>query len=726
MSTARTDYWIVAAILVMTIALSAALSAAQKSESPEVIYQRAVQKDQVDGDRKAAIELYKQVIAAPGVSSARKAEAQAHLSSLLAPAESAERTICVDCGGDLAPVSISEDGRIMAFGSRRTPKSGLFIRDIASGKDTQLLSNRVLSPVLSRDLKQIVYVSYEDPPPYELRVIENKVGAQPRGLNSNPEFNILIPAAWARDGKSVLVVAHMKLDQTWKFGWVSVSDGTFRELKSLGWRFQCCGPIGLPSLSRDGRFIAYAAKVFDIPPRERPPSNDTHIFVLAADGSSEIELVKGASVNESPVWTPDGKNLLFVSDRGSSNFGLWSVSMSDGALREVKRDTGEIHSFGITDSGSYIYSPAPNAVARFAVSELGNAKATSPEIIRGNGPVWSPDGKRIAFHRWKNDASFSPTVPGDTALVVYSLDTKEEEKYMPNTGVAADQVSWSRNGNFLFQFMWNSKDDRSLHRLDLKTREFKRTQPDVRNDPAAISYDGNTIFQVEPADATAAGPCSLKRIVAIEVNSGQTKTVAILPDPQAVILAPDDSTLYLEPCDEVVPVRPFVRPDYPFSSDIEPVSRHIVAVNILTGGQREVFAVKSPEMLSGNLALAADGRSLAEIIEPSFAFYYGKFSQSESAKLIRVAATGNDSQELFRLSGARLRGPKWSADGTAVTVRTPPNGLRRIPVNGGAVEVVQPPESGQSPDGLHAIKLQDVPSPGEIRALDGALSMRVK
>src|SRR5262249_22802403 len=115
MSTARKHYWNVAVILILTGALSAALGAAQKGEWPEVLYQRAVQKDQVDGDQKAAVDLYKQVVAAPGVTSATKAKAQARLSSLTASAEITDRIICSDCGGNSDPASVSADGRFLVF-----------------------------------------------------------------------------------------------------------------------------------------------------------------------------------------------------------------------------------------------------------------------------------------------------------------------------------------------------------------------------------------------------------------------------------------------------------------------------------------------------------------------------------------------------------------------------------------------------------------------------------
>ncbi len=181
----------------------------------------------------------------------------------------------------------------------------------------------------------------------DLKVVANKTGAPQKVLIDNPEYWDFKPVAWTPDGKSILVLAAMTVDETWMLAWVSASDGSVKPLKSLGWRFEL--GMSLPALSPDGRYIGYAASVSDRPPGARgqadragnsPNSGDVHIYVLAADGSSEeIPLVKGASINQHPTWMPDGKSLLFVSDRAGS-FGLWSVSLQDNSLKQVKADFG--------------------------------------------------------------------------------------------------------------------------------------------------------------------------------------------------------------------------------------------------------------------------------------------------------------------------------------------------------------------------------------------------
>lgn len=105
-------------------------------------------------------------------------------------------------------------------------------------------------------------------------------------------------------------------------------------LKSLEWRLQ-----HNPSLSPDGRYIAYGA--LTVNPSTPPDpfnldSRDQHIYILAADGSSETDLTKVAGINVHPVWSPDGANVLFISDRYGS-LDLWSIPVQGGKAAGAAR-----------------------------------------------------------------------------------------------------------------------------------------------------------------------------------------------------------------------------------------------------------------------------------------------------------------------------------------------------------------------------------------------------
>ena len=143
----------------------------------------------------------------------------------------------------------------------------------------------------------------------------------------------IVPSAWSPDGKDILGLFTAK-GGTNQIGLVSVSDGSLRVLKSLDWRYP-----GKMNFSPDGRSIVY-----DFRPKEESPQRD--IFVLASDGSREIPLVKHPADDYLLGWSPEGRWILFASDRRGS-WDAWAIEVADGkpqgAPALVKLGIGEIN-----------------------------------------------------------------------------------------------------------------------------------------------------------------------------------------------------------------------------------------------------------------------------------------------------------------------------------------------------------------------------------------------
>ncbi|HEX4934782.1 MAG TPA: S9 family peptidase [Gemmatimonadaceae bacterium] len=106
-----------------------------------------------------------------------------------------------------------------------------------------------------------------------------------------------------------------------------------------------------PAISPDGNWIAYVRRWSD-PMTDRRYGN---IWLVKSDGTGHRPLTSGKFNEDSPTWSPDGKRLAFVSNRGG-NAQLWVRWM----------DTGD------------------------AIAVTNGAQAPS-------APAWSPDGTRLAF-----------------------------------------------------------------------------------------------------------------------------------------------------------------------------------------------------------------------------------------------------------------------------------------------------------------------------------------
>jgi Tol biopolymer transport system component len=512
----------------------------------------------------------------------------------------AKRLVCTARCDDAA--DISPDERWLVNTDWDT--GDLAVRDMSTGQARRLLAKTGTykdsnadagEPIFSPDLRQIVYLwesRVERESHDQLRVMPNEPGAKPRVLVDNPENTYYVPTAWFPDGKSVLVLLK-KTDRTWRLARVSVSDGAVNILKSLEWRID---DSHRPLISPDGRYIVYSARAVNpskIPPATTDPT-DRHIYVLAADGSSETEIVKTAGINKNPVWTPDGKHILFTSDR-SGKFDLWSVAMESGkpvgSALLVSSEIGDV--YGVSLRGrSYYYYPNQLAgteyvnIADFAPS--GSNKETrvvhATESFVGIRPAWSPDGKSISFKR------HHPGSANDYDVVVHSLETGDERTYLTKFGTSGPGGAvWSHDGKTIITGIGPGDASRSFYRIDLKTGEFKAV-PVIGLPPFAFSPDDRTIYVSRNDEKDWAKLPA--HILSVDLTSGKEKEIFTMPEPGYVhlLLTPDGRTL-------VIWQR----------ADQKTQMVHSYRLNVDGTGYREISTIAQKDFRN-NFTLTQDGR----------------------------------------------------------------------------------------------------------------------
>jgi Tol biopolymer transport system component len=428
------------------------------------------------------------------------AEARKRLAKLMQPAalksfEPVVRQVWAGTDVDLSGAP-SPDGRLLSFTDRET--GDVAVRDLATGEKRRLTPKGswiefALSSVPAPDGKQVAYAWLNKDLGYDLRVVALD-GSPPRVLYSNPEVASVQPAAWSPDGQNVLAVFTRK-DNTNELVLVSVDKGSVRVLKALDWRF----PAKV-SLSPDGQFVVY-----DLPPKENLPQRD--IFLLSVEGGREVPLVQHPANDLLPVWAPDGKSVVFASDR-TGTMGLWIIRVANGkpqgAPELLKPDIGKISTTAFTKDGALYYGL--NTGMRDVYSAKLDVEAgiilepptpVSQRFVGSNlAPDWSPDGKYLAY--------VSRRVPGSpggsmSPIIVRSLATGEERELVPAM-TARGRPRWSRDGRG-FMVFGSEQGRKGIYLVDAQagaSRLLVPLEPASYSAMPAWSPDGKKIFYTYP------------------------------------------------------------------------------------------------------------------------------------------------------------------------------------------------------------------------------------
>lgn len=360
---------------------------------------------------------------------------------------------------------ISPDGKKIAYYIAGQTKQGIGILDLVSGTSKVLIESGAggqASKVWSPQSNKIAYRLNDK----EIHICDID-GVKTQLFYKSPEYK-LYPTDWSRDGKKILCFLEAE-DRTMRIGTIA-SDGQVKVLAS-GNQTEF---VSEPKFSPDGNYVAFSRKV---------EKGNSDIYLIASDGHQQEILASHPGRDECPVWSPDGKYLVFLSDRNRSA-DLWGILINQGKAAGapfiIKRDIGWrnliqdltadgklfIFTMGGDEPGTLFTIPVDQVKGSFS----GSVTPVSVYPTDHSFPRFSSDGKMIAFLSRRGQAGYPK---------LYMMDEKGVEREIALESHYAVNIAWHPDNKTLFFAGWNKTLIPGIYEVLFETGEIK---PVYQND----------------------------------------------------------------------------------------------------------------------------------------------------------------------------------------------------------------------------------------------------
>jgi hypothetical protein len=170
---------------------------------------------------------------------------------------------------------------------------------------------------------------------------------------------------------------------------------------------------------------------------------DTDIYAANSNGGNIMCIACSSSDEAEPEWSPDGEYVIFQANY-SGSYDIW-----------IMRSNGSGDAIQVTDNTSHderephwsinsevVYRMSPKDTSRNENGELWVTQINSSSYslgLMGRGPVWSPDGTKIAF---------MSNTSGTWQIYVYNVNNGGVSQ-VTSCSVNCRWPAWSQDGQFV-------------------------------------------------------------------------------------------------------------------------------------------------------------------------------------------------------------------------------------------------------------------------------------
>ena len=295
--------------------------------------------------------------------------------------------------------AISPDGKMVAYAKGPLGATKIYVQQVAGGRSVALTEDfpgAHYRPAWSPDGSQVAFSSSNDGRREDTYVVA-ALGGAPRRIVEDG-YGLV----WSPDGQEIVFAGRRSgfprqvLTRSFEGGEpnrIVEQNGT-----SLSW-----SPGGNKIVYAQGN-SSYLLDRFGLIANQAPSS----LWTVSAEGGDPVRLTEDVHLNHNPVWTPDERHVLFVSDRGGSR-DIYRMPLDDSGARAgdpERLTTGlNVHSLSLSEDGktlSYSVLTTKQNIWSIPIPEEGAVSVTeATPVTTGSQAIEgihvSPDGQWLVF-----------------------------------------------------------------------------------------------------------------------------------------------------------------------------------------------------------------------------------------------------------------------------------------------------------------------------------------